>query len=269
MNMEEKLRSVVLKATIDSDLWHAIVHGNDTTVVETDNGDVPTVAKQLKDIRDSITGGVSDVVADAEAARDASILAKEETQSLQQGFENLKSETQELRNETETFKNISQTTFNNIAQATSSAVLSVQNEGNTQILQVQGAVEEQIQIAAQFAQDAKNATDNKLDKNFANMQPTSDFIMQIISWLCPDWTRKKTLALNVDVTIIQKGWILMRNTDYTTRVEGFINTHRVLQQAGTYGRWEDWNSISFLVDVGDVVKLTGGELLFIPCKGVL
>ena len=89
----------------------------------------------------------------------------------------------------------------------------------------------------------------------------------MIKWLCPDWTRRQILALNMDVIISQTGWILMRNTVYNSSIYGYINGNTVFHQYGSYGHWEDWNSLSFLVDTGDVVKLTGGELTFIPCKG--
>ena len=81
-NMEERLQAIVSQAETDGTKWHDIVHGDDSTTVPTENGDVPTVAKQLKDVRDAITGGVSDVVAEAEAARDEAIAAKNATNQL-------------------------------------------------------------------------------------------------------------------------------------------------------------------------------------------
>lgn len=144
MNMEEQLREVVEKATLDGQKWHAVVHGNDMTEVETENGQVPSVAKQLKDIRDEITGGISDVVFDARQARDEAIAAKDASELLQQTYENLKSETKSFRDEAEIFKDISQTTFNNIAAATTAAVSEVRQEGATQIAAVQNEASSQI-----------------------------------------------------------------------------------------------------------------------------
>ena len=68
-NMEERLEAVVARAEVDGAKWHNIVHGNDNTTIATENGGVPTVSKQLKDIRNAITGGVADVVKQAEGAR--------------------------------------------------------------------------------------------------------------------------------------------------------------------------------------------------------
>ena len=45
MNMEERLQAVVSQAEADGSLWHTIIHGNNATSVSTENGKVPSVAK--------------------------------------------------------------------------------------------------------------------------------------------------------------------------------------------------------------------------------
>lgn len=109
----------------------------------------------------------------------------------------------------------------------------------------------------------------KLDRDLQNISPLGGGVISNISIkaLCPDWSRKQTLTLNTDITITETGWIFMRNTVYNSRNQGYINGNEVFRNAGTYGVWEDWNSFAFLVDEGDIVKLTGGELIFLPCKG--
>lgn len=63
MNMEERLQAVVSQAELDGVKWHTIIHGNNTTTVPTESGNVPTVAKQLKDVHDEVVNGVvSDVL---------------------------------------------------------------------------------------------------------------------------------------------------------------------------------------------------------------
>ena len=52
-----------------------------------------------------------------------------------------------------------------------------------------------------------------------------------------------------------------------TTIENDDGSYTVFRQYGAYGSWEEYNSLSFLVNIGDVVKLTGGELTFMPCKG--
>ena len=98
--MEEKLQAVVSQAENDGSKWHLIVHGNNETTVATENGNIPTVSKQLKDIRDEITGGVSDVVAEAEAARDEAIAAKNATNQLKSQTNTIKTETAQLKADT-------------------------------------------------------------------------------------------------------------------------------------------------------------------------
>lgn len=59
-NMEERLQAVVSQAETDGAKWHTIIHGNNTTTVPTENGNVPTVAKQMKDVHDEVVNGVID-----------------------------------------------------------------------------------------------------------------------------------------------------------------------------------------------------------------
>ena len=496
-NMEERLEAVVASAETDGSKWHTIVHGDESSTVETENGDVPTVAKQLKDIREAITGGVSDVVAEAESARDEAIAARNATNQLKNDTNIIKSDTEQLKTDTLNIKNQANQIFNNISSATDTAVSAIQTESSAQISAIQNSCVTQInsvnyagskQIAnvqtegqkqieraeaqanqaryyaesaapaplgsrlsvpankkvpdgyepvwfkntitrarypdfftqlvdtdylvfvdedtydnqvsnygmcasyvkvdndtvilpllANYARSgtldnvgnvlndqfqghwhemvyrqdstssgyradifgndgytgnpsATNGTDeymqlrgsrtsdwlcavtpitdssngnprfgnetrpksyyelvyikcadisrplseeetaemrsglaNKLNTDISNLSATA--IPQIIKWLCPDWTRRQVLSLNTDVTISQTGWILMRNTVYNSNITGTINGYTVFRQYGSYGNWEEYNSLSFLVNIGDVVKLTGGELTFMPCKG--
>ena len=496
-NMEERLEAVVASAETDGSKWHTIVHGDESSTVETENGDVPTVAKQLKDIREAITGGVSDVVAEAESARDEAIAARNATNQLKNDTNIIKSDTEQLKTDTLNIKNQANQIFNNISSATDTAVSAIQTESSAQISAIQNSCVTQInsvnsagskQIAnvqtegqkqieraeaqanqaryyaesaapaplgsrlsvpankkvpdgyepvwfkntitrarypdfftqlvdtdylifvdedtydnqvsnygmcasyvkvdndtvilpllANYARSgtldnvgnvlndqfqghwhemvyrqdstssgyradifgndgytgnpsATNGTDeymqlrgsrtsdwlcavtpitdssngnprfgnetrpksyyelvyikcadisrplseeetaemrsglaNKLNTDISNLSATA--IPKIIKWLCPDWTRRQVLSLNTDVTISQTGWILMRNTVYNSNITGTINGYTVFRQYGSYGNWEEYNSLSFLVNIGDVVKLTGGELTFMPCKG--
>lgn len=160
MNMEEQLRAVVNTATTDAGLWHNIVHGDDTRTVETENGAVPSVAKQLKDIKNAIMGGVVDIISVAESARDEAIVAKEQADIIKNQTQGICDEVLSPRDETETFKNLSQTTFNNIATATSTAITNIQNETATQIENVQSCADEQIELAKAEANRAKSYADN-------------------------------------------------------------------------------------------------------------
>jgi len=265
MNMEERLQAVVSQVEIDGSLWHTIIHGNNAISVKTENGNVPSVAKQLKDVRDELINGAADYLGSCLTAKNETIAVRDNALVIKSEIEQLKSDTQEFRNTAESYKNMAQTTFNSISSAVSQGIADVRNEGTTQISNVKTAVAEQVAEATAQADRAENATDSKLDITLSNISKSS--IPQIMQWLCPNWSQRTTLSLNTDVTITKIGWVLMRNTVYNSNITGYINGYTVFRQYGSYGNWEEYNSLSFLVDVGDVVKLTAGELTFMPCKG--
>lgn len=165
MNMEEKLQAVVSQAENDGVKWHNIIHGDENTSVETENGLVPTVAKQMRDIRNSITSNTNDIVALANRSKNDAIQAKEDTADLKIQVEGLKSETKQFRDETENLKNQSQNIFGNISSAINTGVTTLQSEssnqqsiinstGSTQVVNVQNAAVEQIRLATEQAERA-------------------------------------------------------------------------------------------------------------------
>ena len=265
MNMEERLQAVVSQAETDGSLWHTIIHGNNATSVSTENGKVPSVAKQLKDVRDELINGAADYLGSCLQAKTETTAVRDNALVIKSQIEELKADTQEFRNTAESYKNQAQTTFNSISSAVSKGISDIQTEGTKQVSNVQTAVAEQVAEATAQADRAENAVDSKVETDLSNI--TQNSITQIMRWLCPDWSRRITLSLNTDVTITKIGWVLMRNTVYNSSINGYINGYTVFRQYGSYGNWEEYNSLSFLVDVGDVVKLTAGELTFIPCKG--
>lgn len=143
-NMEERLEAVVVQAESDGEKWHTIVHGDENTNVSVESGDVPTVAKQLKDIRTAITGGVLDVVAEAENARDAAIAAKNSTGQIKSETNTIKSDVEKLKEDTLNIKNQANLIFNDISSATDTAVSIIQNESTTQVSIIQNNGETQV-----------------------------------------------------------------------------------------------------------------------------
>ena len=88
-NMEERLQAVVLQAETDGSLWHTIIHGSDATSVATENGNVPSAAKQLKDVRNELINGAADYLGscsiaknETTAVRDHALLIKSEIEQL-------------------------------------------------------------------------------------------------------------------------------------------------------------------------------------------
>ena len=192
-NMEERLGAVVASAETDGSKWHTIVHGDENSTVETENGDVPTVAKQLKDIREAITGGVSDVVAEAESARDEAKSVRDNVLTIKNEIEQLKTDTEEATETAKSYKNMAQTTFNSISSAVNKGIADVQTEtqkqiaslqttGDTQVNRTQTAATEQIQLASNQADRAEtaavraeNATNNKIDVDLNNISKETLF----------------------------------------------------------------------------------------------
>ena len=174
-NMEERLQAVVSQAETDGAKWHTIIHGNNTTTVPTENGNVPTVAKQLKDVHDEVVNGVIDYMTECRNARDATIQTKTETQAIKDATNTIKNDVTTLKNDTESLKNQSQTIFNNISTATANAVQTVQTEGSTQVTNVQAAVAEQVAEATNQANRAEQATSTKVNTDLSNITKSTLF----------------------------------------------------------------------------------------------
>ena len=61
-NMQERLEIAIERTETDSSLFHNMVHGTDTQTVPTEGGEVPTMAKALKDVRNELYGQASSLV---------------------------------------------------------------------------------------------------------------------------------------------------------------------------------------------------------------
>ncbi|PCH98971.1 MAG: hypothetical protein COB76_06605, partial [Alphaproteobacteria bacterium] len=61
MTLQTDLQDAVTRVESDSQILHNIIHGNDQTTVNTENGNVKTPAKAIKDIEDTIQAGLTDI----------------------------------------------------------------------------------------------------------------------------------------------------------------------------------------------------------------
>ena len=102
-NMQERLETAIERTETDSSLFHNMVHGTDTQTVPTEGGDVPTMAKALKDVRDELYGQASSLVNLAQAAADDAansvLLAQAEVQNAKAEVQNAKTEVQNAKQE--------------------------------------------------------------------------------------------------------------------------------------------------------------------------
>lgn len=175
MNMEERLQAVVSQAETDGSLWHTIIHGNNATSVSTENGKVPSVAKQLKDVRDELINGAADYLGSCLQAKTETTAVRDNALVIKSQIEELKADTQEFRNTAESYKNQAQTTFNSISSAVSKGISDIQTEGTKQVSNVQTAVAEQVAEATAQADRAENAVDSKVDTNLSNITKATLF----------------------------------------------------------------------------------------------
>ena len=173
--MEERLQAVVSQAETDGSLWHTIIHGNNATSVSTENGKIPSVAKQLKDVRDELINGAADYLGSCLQAKTETTAVRDNALVIKSQIEELKADTQEFRNTAESYKNQAQTTFNSISSAVSKGITDIQTEGTKQVSNVQTAVAEQVAEATAQADRAENAVDSKLEKDLSNITKTTLF----------------------------------------------------------------------------------------------
>lgn len=223
MNMEERLQAVVSQTEIDGSLWHTIIHGNNVTSVKTENGNVPSVAKQLKDVRDELINGAADYLGSCLTAKNETIAVRDNALVIKSEIEQLKSDTQEFRNTAESYKNMAQTTFNSISSAVSQGIADVRTEGTTQVSNVKTAVAEQVAEATAQADRAENATDSKLEKDLSNITKTTLFSKMFTTYVngtewyrvWPDgWIEQGGLAAKgggITITFLKA----FSNTNYT------------------------------------------------------
>ena len=223
MNMEERLQAVVSQAETDGTLWHTIVHGNNSTTVSTENGKVPSVAKQLKDVRDELINGAADYLGSCLQAKTETTAVRDNALVIKSQIEELKADTQEFRNTAENYKNMAQTTFNSISSAVSKGISDIQTEGTKQVSNVQTAVAEQVAEATAQADRAKSTVDNKLEKDLSNITKTTLFSKMFTTYVngtewyrvWPDgWIEQGGLAAkggSVTITFLKA----FSNTNYT------------------------------------------------------
>jgi len=169
MNMEERLQAVVSQAETDGSLWHTIIHGTNSTTVTTENGKVPSVSKQLKDVRDELINGAADYLGSCLQAKTETTAVRDNALVIKSQIEELKADTQEFRNTAESYKNQAQTSFTSVSSAVSQGISNIQAEGDAQISYVKLAVAEQVAEATAQAERAENAVDSKLNTDCSNI----------------------------------------------------------------------------------------------------
>ena len=155
-NMQERLETAIERTETDSSLFHDVVHGTDTETVITENGEVPTVAKKLKDIRDELHGQTSDLVGMAQAAADDAansvLLAQVEVQNAQAEVVNAQLEVQKAKDEVENAKAEVQNAKAEVVNAQTEV-----DNAHTEFLKAQGEVAKAAQEVVKAKAEVTNA----------------------------------------------------------------------------------------------------------------
>ena len=137
-NMQERLETAIERTETDSSLFHNMVHGTDTQTVTTEGGEVPTMAKALKDVRNELYGQASSLVNLAQAAADDAansvLLAQAEVQNARAEVANTRQEGQRAKEELETvganYVALAQAEVQNAQAEVANAQLEVQKAKN-------------------------------------------------------------------------------------------------------------------------------------------
>ncbi len=91
-NMQERLNAAVDMTETDSGLFHTIIHGDEQTVVQTENGEVPCVAKAIKDLCGSISSESNNIVeiaqTAAQTASEKAVICKESEKIVLENVKN-------------------------------------------------------------------------------------------------------------------------------------------------------------------------------------
>lgn len=145
-NMQERLEIAIERTETDSSLFHNMVHGTDTQTVPTEGGEVPTMAKALKDVRDELYGQASSLVNMAQAAADDAansvLLAQAEVQNAKAEVQNAKAEVVNTRQEGQRAKEELETVGANYVALAQAEVQNAQAEVANAQLEVQKAKNE-------------------------------------------------------------------------------------------------------------------------------
>lgn len=264
MNMEERLQAVVSQAETDGVLWHTIIHGNNSTTISTENGEVPSVSKQLKNIRDELINGAADYLGSCLQAKTETIDVRDNALVIKSEIEQLKADTQDFRDTAESYKNMAQTTFNSVSSAVSQGIANIQSEGIIQVSNVKTAVAEQVAEATAQADRAASLVDSKTDIDGSNIDST--FKQLILSLVSPNYNEAKSIS--TPYTAPSTGYIFVKtagNGNYCNlKIDGFSQ----ISTGGNFSNYHEADTTSYHIGKGSVASWSGScSVWFIPCQG--
>ena len=247
-NMEERLQAVVSQAETDGYLWHTIIHGNNTTSVSTDNGKVPSIAKQLKDVRDELINGAADYLGSCLQAKSETTAIRDNALVIKSEIEQLKADTQDFRNTAESYKNMAQTTFNSVSSAVSQGISNIQAEGSTQVSNVKTAVAEQVAEATAQADRAASLINSETNIDGSNINAT--FKQLILSLLSPNYNGAKSIS--TPYTAPSAGYIFVKTAGNGNYCNLTIDGFSQISTGGNFSNYHEADTTSYHIGKGSV-----------------
>lgn len=130
MTLQTDLQDAIARIQTDSDVFHDIVHGDDTATITTENGPVKSVAKSVKDITDQIAQAGIDLID-----------AVDQAEAAQSGAEQARNEAIAVSGQVKiSADDTAAGTLDSKIVAGSNIVLSVQNDGGNEALVITATV---------------------------------------------------------------------------------------------------------------------------------
>ncbi len=204
-NIQERLDQAVTVAETASQKLHQTVNGGETETVTVESGEIPTVAKAIKDIRDTILSNTNNLVEQAQNAAQEAVSAVDEAKQTLADTKNY------VDSAKEEISTASTSAVENIQNQVSSAETRIDNKINqaeqsldTTISSAVDEVKEAALSAAQSAidnvtEDVTQAASAKIDTYVqTNIQPQIDNYVETNSYPAIDNYIETTTKPNID-----------------------------------------------------------------------
>lgn len=131
------VNATIDKADSDIAKIHELVNGDDTTIVETENGELPSLAKTLKEIRQELTDGVDEIVGTALSAKEIILEAQADVTGKHGQIVEIKSDIDATKANIETINQTFENTIGSFETAVSQAILDIDSTKDGSIVKIE------------------------------------------------------------------------------------------------------------------------------------
>lgn len=131
------VNATIDKADSDIEKLHEVVNGDDSTIVETDNGALPSLAKTLKEIRQELTDGVDEIVGTALSAKEIILEAQADVTEKHEQIVEIKSEIDVTKTSIETINQVFENTIGSFETTVIEAISEVETTKDNAIIAIE------------------------------------------------------------------------------------------------------------------------------------